>query len=407
MNRVGRLLFRRLHDELSPADQLALDEWLNQQGPLTRQFFEEATDWEQVQAALQMMYDLDTQAAFEDVQKKIQAVSTRIVSIPVNQTTFRIRKYKWVAVAAIFVLVAGGIVIFAISKRKGEKMIAPFSQRLKNDVAPGGDRAILQLADGREILLDSADNGELVRQGATRVLKLDNGQLFYAASKSQSEAVSYNTISTPKGGQYQVILPDGSKVWLNAASALRFPTSFSGKSRQVELSGEAYFQVAKNATMPFTVQIARPAEKEPLQIGVLGTEFNIMAYSDEGDQRATLIEGAVKVSVAERQLALQPGQQARIKNSYSSGLNLIPTINMDEVIAWKKGLFQFQDAPIQDIMRQVARWYDVEVVYTGKVDQLFIGTIPRNVNISTLLKILESTGWVHFRVEGKKITVFP
>jgi ferric-dicitrate binding protein FerR (iron transport regulator) len=203
-----------------------------------------------------------------------------------------------------------------------------------------------------------------------------------------------------------VTLSDGSKVWLNAASSLKYPTAFTGKDRTVELSGEAYFQVAKNVALPFKVNVLRPGQQESLTIEVLGTEFNVMAYADEADQRTTLIDGAVKVSAADNQISLEPGQQARLKNA-GSILDLIPSVDTDNILAWKNGLFKFQDAPIQDIMRQVSRWYDVEVVYGGKVDQQFIGTIRRQVNISTLLTILESTGWVHFLVDGKKITVLP
>ncbi|MES1223614.1 MAG: FecR domain-containing protein, partial [Bacteroidota bacterium] len=191
-------------------------------------------------------------------------------------------------------------------------------------------------------------------------------------------------------------------VWLNAASSLRFATAFTGKERAVELSGEAYFQVTKNSSMPFKVAIVSPA-KEPVQIEVLGTELNVEAYADEQYQKTTLINGSIKVVSHGHEVLLDPGQQALLNSS----LNVLSNVNIEEITAWKNGLFQFQDASIESIMRQVGRWYDVEIVYKGKVDQQFIGKIPRQVKVSTLLKILESTGWVHFMIEGKKITVAP
>jgi ferric-dicitrate binding protein FerR (iron transport regulator) len=207
------------------------------------------------------------------------------------------------------------------------------------------------------------------------------------------------------------VLPDGSKVWLNAVSSLRFPTSFTGKERRVELNGEGYFEIAKNVSMPFKVAIAPAtnpgiASREPLEIEVLGTEFDLMTYADEDRQKVTLVSGSVKASLGNKQLVLQPNQQAFLdKRSYA--LNLTSISNLEETTAWKDGYFQFQDASIESIMRQAARWYDVEVIYDGKVNQQFIGKVRRQVNLSTLLKILEATGWVHFRIDGKKVTVSP
>jgi transmembrane sensor len=241
-------------------------------------------------------------------------------------------------------------------------------------------------------------------------LKLDNGALAYRAnppvtnpSAARPLVYGYNTISTPRGGQYQVLLPDGSKVWLDAASSLRFPTAFTGGERLVELTGEAYFQIAGDASRPFKVHI--PSTSTEIQ--VLGTDFNVAAYAEEGDIRTTLIGGAVRVTAAGKAAVLEPGQQARVTEGGTAALNVVSGVHTDDVIAWKNGLFKFEEASIQSIMRQVARWYDVDVVYDGKVDQQFIGTIPRQVQLSTLLKILESTGWVHFMIQGKKVTVTP
>lgn len=413
MQEIGRLLFRRMKGDLSIHEQIALDNWLKEQDPESKQFFEDCSDWDQVQVALSSMYDIDEAAALADVKKKIRLMSqpeqssTPIVELPGKRS--RIKVYR--AAAAVLILLAGTAVVFTLNRKKPDISKLPISQRYHNDVAPGGDKAVLELADGNKIVLDNASNGELAKQGLTRIVKLDNGQLAYQASKVRSETVSFNSITTPKGGQYQIVLPDGSKVWLNAASSLRFPTAFTGNERKIELSGEAYFQVVKNASMPFKVVVERSMSAEagkpnPLEIEVLGTEFNLTAYGDEDNEKITLINGAVKVSTGNEQKELQPNQQASL-NKGSSSLNLISDVNIEEIIAWKNGRFQFHDATIESIMRQAGRWYDIEISYDGKINQQFKGTIPRNVNLSTFLQILEATGWVHFRIEAKKVTVTP
>jgi len=404
MSRIGGLLHKKFNDELNATEQAVLDTWLAQQESHSSQFFEEITEWDQVQVALQTIYDFDSDAALADIQKKIPSGFTPIHPPQVNLPRPRLRRISWLA-AAIVIIIAGASALHVFSKRKTEITIASISQRYKNEIAPGGNRAKLTMADGSQILLDDAAKGELARQGGTRILKLDSGLLSYRSGQSTAATLTYNTISTPRGGQYQVILADGTKVWLNAASSLRFPTSFAGNERLVELSGEAYFHVAKNASSPFRVSVVQQVGAESLGIEVLGTEFNVMCYADEVDQRTTLINGIVKITYERDVLTLEPGQQVCINSSSPGLLDLIPAVNIDEVVAWKKGVFQFHDAPIEEIMREVSRWYDVEVVYSGKVDQQFIGTISRQVKLSTLLKILEATGWVHFTIEGRKITV--
>lgn len=409
MQEIGGLLFRRLTGELNIHEQIALDNWLKEQDPDSRQFFEDCSDPHQINEALSSMYEFNEKSALADIQKKIQQGTPPIA--PAVEIVKLRRGWRVYLIAAAVLLVAIGVTVF-FNWNKGNSNIAklPIDQRYHNDVAPGVDKAVLELADGSKIVLDNASNGELAKQGATKVIKLDNGQLAYHSGQVEAAPVSFNTISTPKGGQYQVILPDGSKVWLNALSSLRFPTAFTGIERKVELNGEAYFEITRNASMPFKVGISHDgpeiAGHESLEVDVLGTEFDLMAYADEDRQKVTLISGETRVKVGQEQITLQPNQQAYLdKRSYA--LNLIDPINVDETIAWKNGRFQFQDASIESIMRQAARWYDVEVSYDGKVNQQFNGTIPRQVNLSTLLKILEATGWVHFRIDGKKVTVSP
>jgi len=409
MQEIGGLLFRRLTGELNIHEQIALDNWLKEQDPSSRQFFEDCSDWEEVHLALSSMYDFNQGAALADIQKKIQLATQP--AVPAVEIVKLRRGWRIYLIAATVLFVAAGVaVFFTLNRRKTNIATLPLEQRYHNDVSPGGDKAVLQLADGSKIVLDNASNGELAKQGTTKVIKLDNGQLAYHIGQNGIGTVSYNTISTPRGGQYQVMLPDGSKVWLNALSSLRFPTAFTGRERKVELNGEAYFEIVKNTSLPFKVELTHRSSEiaghESLEVNVLGTEFDLMAYPDEDRQKVTLINGSVSARTGHELVILQPEQQAYLdKKSYT--LNLIDSINVDETIAWKNGRFQFYDASIESIMRQAARWYDLEVAYDGKVNQQFRGTIPRNVNLSTLLKILEATGWVHFRIDGKKVTVTP
>ncbi|HEX6431930.1 MAG TPA: FecR domain-containing protein, partial [Niastella sp.] len=281
---------------------------------------------------------------------------------------------------------------------------------LINDVAPGGNKAILTLGDNSTIVLDSAGNGQLAQQGSSVVSKTKEGELKYEsgipAGREQS-AITYNTLSTPRGGQYQLVLPDGSKVWLNAASSVRFPTAFVGNERRVEIKGEAYFEVAtirlhSGQKMPFKVHFSS-ADKQGT-VEVLGTHFNINAYDDEDEMRTTLLEGKVRTSMVNGQWSiLEPGQQAVIHHSQ---LTIHDNVDIESIMAWKNGLFHFENADIKAVMRQLSRWYDIEVEYKGalKNEPLFI-EIPRNTNLSDVLKVIGSTAGVRLKFEGKKVTV--
>jgi len=411
MQEIGGLLFRRLTGELNIHEQIALDNWLKEQDPNNRQFFEDCSDWDEVHLALSSLYDFNEGAALVDIQKKIQlGTQPAVPAIEIVKLRRGWRIYL-IAASVLFVVATGIAVFFNLNKEKTNIAALPVEQRYHNDISPGGDKAVLVLGDGSKIVLDDASSGELAHQGTTKVVKLDKGQLAYHIGQTAAGPVSYNTISTPRGGQYQVVLPDGSKVWLNALSSLRFPTAFTGNERMVELNGEAYFEIEKNTSRPFKVGVARGTSEiaghESMEIDVLGTEFDLMAYGDEDRQKVTVISGTVSARSGHEQITLQPNQQASLdKKSYI--LNLIDPIDVGESIAWKEGKFQFHDASIESIMRQAARWYDIDIIYDEKkVEQHFNGTIPRQVNLSTLLKILEGTGWVHFRIDGRKVTVTP
>jgi ferric-dicitrate binding protein FerR (iron transport regulator) len=328
----------------------------------------------------------------------------KIINTPVIE-----KKHVWFQVAAAAVIIAvvsvGSYFIFSDYSTKPVAKTAT-QQQLKNDVQPGGNKAILTLANGAQIVLDSAGNGALTQQGNTKIIKLDNGQLSYNALNEKPDQVLYNTISTPRGGQYQVVLADGSKVWLNAASSLRFPTYFTGNGREVTLTGEGYFEVAHDATKPFKV-LANGVE-----INVLGTHFNINAYQDEATIKTTLLEGSVEVEKGAASKTIMPGEQAQIQN-HDNSLDpkiMVQSVDVDATVAWKNGRFIFHGNNIQSVMRQLARWYDVEVSYQGNVtDEEFVGVINRSryENISEILDMLEKTRTVSFAVSGHHVTVMP
>jgi ferric-dicitrate binding protein FerR (iron transport regulator) len=266
-------------------------------------------------------------------------------------------------------------------------------------VAPGGNRAVLTLSDGTQIPLDSAGNGVLAQQGNTRITKLSNGQLAYNGSGTSESQVLYNTMSTPLGGQYKLILPDGTTVWLNAGSSISYPTAFSGAERSVSITGEAYFDVAKNEKMPFRVKAGNTT------IEVLGTAFNINAYKDEASINTTLLTGAVRVSALQQVQTLKPGQQARVS---AGAMQVVNHVDINEVMAWKKGFFSFTDADLPTVMRQLSRWYNVQVTYEGDIPQrLFTGEIGRDLTLAQVLKGLTKTR-IKYRIEnGNRIIIQP
>jgi len=336
---------------------------------------------------------------------------------PVKRRRLR-RNRRWFVLSFCLLLMLGGasIVIWMRSaSRVPAARIAARPRRFKNDVQPGGNKALLTLSDGSSIVLDSAGNGMLSMQGNTRVLKLANGRLAYQSAHGADAGPVYNTISTPRGGQYQIELPDGSKVWLDAGSSLRFPTAFAGKEREVQLSGEAFFEVSGDARHPFLVSVfsREPGSSEELQkVRVLGTQFNVMAYSDEKLVKTTLIDGGVRIddaalgSSSQSSFQLRPGEQAQLYKNHSSATQVVNDADVDAAVAWKNGYFDFNKADIQTIMRQLSRWYDIEVSFhgNGNEDQVFFGGIQRDLPLSSIFNILERSG-VQFSIDGKKVVV--
>ena len=296
--------------------------------------------------------------------------------------------------AAILILIGGGIVWI-----KHGKPAAEAANVFKNDVKPGGVHALLTLANGAQIILDNAGKGKLANQGGAQVMQLNSGSLFYKADGGEVPAIFYNTVTTPAGGQYRITLADGTHVWLNALSSIKFPAAFRGESRNVEMSGEAYFEVAKDKKRPFHVSVSG------IDVQVLGTEFNINAYPDEPGTKTTLIRGAVKLIKAGKTLMLKPGEEGQTKKGSDLVLDKHPDV--DQALAWKNGYFSFEGADIHTIMRQISRWYNVEVRYEGDPGpHSFDGQIGRNLNLSEVLTGLSASN-VHFKIEGRILTVLP
>lgn len=304
------------------------------------------------------------------------------------------RRLYWWAAAAVLVLVAAtGWYQYS---RYREQHLA--TARPIHDVQPGTTKAMLTLADGTAVPLDSTGASQFEEKDGTRINK-GQGSLVYDHSGNTTEKILFNTLATPRGGEYQITLPDGSRVWLNAASSLRFPTRFAGNDRTVYLNGEAYFEISPNAQQPFHVQLS-----DNQQITVLGTSFNVMNYADENNITTTLVTGKVMVSRPDGQQAvLAPSQQAVI----TKGQNHITVsdADVDKTIAWKTGMFEFEDDDLPSIMRTIARWYDVEVVYNGNIpDQHYSGSIRKTSTLSQALRILQTAG-IQYSITNKTITI--
>ncbi|MCU7552563.1 FecR domain-containing protein [Chitinophagaceae bacterium LB-8] len=315
---------------------------------------------------------------------------------------------KWWRVAAVAVMVVTlGLIYTMIPNRKDEPAISRNQPSATDVKAPVSNRAMITLADGNTVYLDSINSGHLVVQDHVKLVKLASGEIVYKTESGETiKEIQYNTLFNPRGSQVATIsLSDGTRVWLNAGSALTYPVAFTSNERKVSITGEAYFEV----TTSFSSQSG--GQKRPFKVEangvvteVLGTHFNVNSYADEPDVKVTLLEGAVRINKNNASELLSPGEQAQV----SSNIKIVKDVDLEEIMAWKNGRFQFGGVGIEEIMRQVSRWYDVEVIYEGKpMDQHFRGSIQREEEVSELFKMLEATGVIHFKIEGKRITVTP
>jgi transmembrane sensor len=308
----------------------------------------------------------------------------------------RIYWFRGIAAAAVIAgLIYGGIRLIG----PGTARRQPLASAAKKVLLPGTKKAILTLANGTRIQLDEAANGTIAQEHGVSVIRLDSGALTYNNTHNADTTAAYNTITTPRGGEYQVTLSDGTKVWLNAASSLHFPTLFTGTERAVEMTGEAYFEVAPDKAHPFKVKAGNT------EVKVLGTHFNIMAYDDAPEVETTLLQGSVVVSQGKEKVILTPGQQSVTGRDQSPIGIAYP--NTEQEIAWKNGLFIFHNTDIKTVMKQLGRWYDADVAFKGNVNAQLTGIIPRNTSLLKVLTIFETTGEAHFSIDQKTITVLP
>jgi len=382
-----KLLQRYLDGQCSPEEVAELYAWLRT-----------SEAHRSLLAAMQQEFEQVMQASHQVPAALSDRVEARLMQ-DINRKKIRplFNRYRVAAAAVILLVMAGGFWWFASVSRTAQQKspangIAAVNK--DNDVAPGTSKAVLTLADGSTVTLDSAGN-QVIQQGKTLVQQ-SNGQLQYAA-EGRGESIGYNTLTVPRGGQFNIVLPDGSHVWLNAASTLRFPTAFTGNQRLVELQGQGYFEIKKDVVHPFIVKV------NTTEVQVLGTRFDVMAYADEKSLNTTLLEGAVRMKQGAIQHQLVPGQQAVL--DYASGLMSVRPVDVDEVVAWKTGFFEFDNAAITVIMRQLSRWYDVEVSYlNNNNNRLFGGRISRNLPLSEILHMLEANG-AKFSLEGRRLMV--
>lgn len=363
------LLTKYENGECSDRELALLEEWYNQYAPVSPKKLSDS-EWA------------------EDVFSILKALDTAN-NVPI------VKSLNWrrmVAAACILISVSTGG-YFLIS-RPTHGQIAVLKDQ---DINPGGNKAFLTLADGRKIALNESPSGRLVQQGNTAVKKTADGVVVYQADQTTGDPV-FNQINTPSGGQFHIVLADGTNAWLNASSSISFPTSFPGSTRVVEITGEVYFEVAHNAAKPFLVK------SNGQSVEVLGTHFNINAYTNEPVMKTTLLQGSIRISSGGKSNLLHPGQQASVsKNNIDVG-----PVDTDQAVGWKNGDFIFDNEDLQTVMRQVSRWYNVDVVYKNKTEfQKFYGTISRTKKLSEILKALEMNQNVHFKTEGRTIEVMP
>lgn len=353
----------------------------------------------------------DLSAEEEDIlyRKMLENIYEKIHGEQHVKRHSRVKRIKivWYAAASIVLVLLFSVGMYLFEYRQPVQQIALHTQL--HDITPGGNRALLTLSNGATIVLDSARQGQLASQGNSKIVKAASGLLLYqlavggkqVAGGSRGSSVQYNTLTTPRGGQYQLVLPDGSKVWLNSASSIRYPTAFAGNERKVAITGEVYMEVAEDADHPFIVTTRNSS------ITVLGTHFNVMAYNDEPAVNTTLLEGSVKVSIPGKQVStiIKPGQQASVSNTNQQDIR-VKEVNANEVAAWIHGLLSLNDCSVEEFMNQLSRWYNVDIEYTGKAppQKNFGGVIERNTPLSNVLSALDAIG-IHTKLEGKKIIV--
>jgi transmembrane sensor len=398
VEQVSKWILSYLREEISQEEQQQLDSWIAEH-PANKAVWENLINQKTLSSDIDYLNRLNTAPFWEKIVANAEP--------PIKQRPVIAFRWMYVAAAAVMIGIVFSIFYYFIyipGKKPG--IVDNNQSKTNTQIAPGGDGAVLTLSDGTSIILDSTKNGVVTEQGNTKVVKTNSGELKYETGSKQAEVV-YNLLTTPRGKKFSVQLPDGTIVWLNAASSLRYPTVFTGSERKVELTGEAYFEVTKLEGKPFKVAVT--AGKTKSEVEVLGTHFNIMAYADEPAIATTLLEGKVKVSAANLQISkmLAPGQQSRLSSADEDNITIIREANTEQALAWKNGNFDFENTDIKTIMRQIERWYDVEVVYEGIIpEKTYRGGTSRAQDVRTVLDQLEYAG-INCNIVGRKIIVTP
>jgi transmembrane sensor len=401
---IANLLLRLHRDQLSDTDRRELDAWIAESAE-NAELYRELTEEDAIQAGLRELERFEV----EGVRSRILARMPEAFGPEreAHVVRMRVRRVAWRWVAAVLIGLLGMGVWVLVGPGSDSKRTLP-SVAARDVAAPARSRATLTLADGRQVAIDSAATGALATQGGVQVVKASGG-LTYQANITRPGSVLYNTLSNPRGSRIvDVTLSDGTRVWLNAESSLRYPVFFTGKEREVEITGEGYFEVAKKVGQPFMVDI-----KDGAKVEVLGTAFNVNAYPDERRIAATLLQGSVRVGVGDQPgVVLKPGQQAvvavAVDGGGAKGIRVNRETDLDQVMAWKNGLFSFAGADLPTVMRQLSRWYDIDVTYEGKMPaRSFNGEIGKTLSLDQLLKLLTTTTRLHYTIEGKKLIIQP
>lgn len=398
--RIEALLLKYVHGELSEGERLELDACV-EQAPWLKKLYEELQEDPFLTRDLKVFsrIPLRSRPVEEEDMRETAATSNHVGTKPkIMRVSRKVLRMAAACAAAVFMVISGYLLLQPFNVNHGN-----IAQRYKNNITAGTNRAVLTMDGGPSFVLEGDSGALLANSGNVRIRKLPNGTLVYqaGAEADRQESGDYNTVRTPQGGTYRIILPDSSIVRLNAASSLRFPVTFGKKERVVEINGEAYFEIRHEERRPFHVILPGGA-----RIEVMGTSFNVKAYSDEPVIKTTLTSGSIRMRSGHREIFLKPGQQVLLPVTEPEHIRLKTEIDLNIETSWKDGYFQFEDMELEDIMRQIARWYDVEVVYQDRISKRFnILSLSRSVPLARLLELLEMTGHVKFSIEGRTVTV--
>lgn len=400
---IATIIFKYIRQDLTPAENDLLQEWIHQ-APENRMFFEECTQTGHLFLEAQERQRFDQEIEMEPLWQRLTARGIPTGSYQFTTSTTARRRVYAVAVLLIIAIMVGGIYLALQRNYKGSSKEAPaVTKKDPNNLAPGINYASLTLANGANLLLDSARKGLLATEVNTKIVRNTNGSIEYR-STGNGLIQSYNTLTVPRGSNVvQLSLSDGTKVWLNAASSLRYPVTFNGKERRVEVTGEAYFEVAHNAAAPFTVTRGHVA------VAVLGTHFNVRAYKEE-QIKVTLLEGSVAVSAitdsSKDYKTLTPGQQAVI--DWNNKISINKNIDEQAILAWKNGQFLFAGSSVDEIVHELERWYDVSITCDSSIKEIaFVGALKRSENAAMVLRKMAATETFKYRIAGRTITLIP